>query len=74
LLGTVKEKRMAFRPTTAIEIEGKKLGKVKSKGSFIKRKHIVDFNGWHIEGNIRGRQYRILNGTEEIANFSRKVT
>jgi len=81
-IGMVKEKLISLRSPISleskpvdfiIEINGKKLGKVKSRWSFGKQKYEVDFNGWRIEGDFLGWKYKIFNGNEEIANISQKV-
>lgn len=81
-LGTVKEKLISLRSPISfesnpvdciIEIGGKKIGTVKSRGGFGKLKYEVDFNGWHIEGNAFGWNFKIFNGNEEIAHISQKL-
>lgn len=82
-IGMVKEKLISLRSPISftestpvdfiIEIEGKKVGKIKSKWSLGKQKYEVDFNGWRIEGNVLGWKYKVFNGSEEIARISQKV-
>ena len=80
-LGMVKEKLIAWRlPLTLganpidfeIEVNGRSLGKVKSRWALGKQKYEVNYNGWHIEGDLLGAKYKILNGSEEIAQVSLK--
>lgn len=82
-IGRVKEKLIALRSplsldshpsNIAIEIRGKEIGLVKTTGAILKRKLEITFNNWHIEGNFMGFQYRILNGEEEIAHMSQKLS
>jgi len=56
-----------------IEINGKKRGKFTSTWSFGKPEYEVDFNGWRIEKNIWGWEYKVLKGNREIAHISQKV-
>ena len=81
-VGTVKGKSVSRRSHSSsesipvdiiIEANGKKLGKIKSKDSFIGNKYNVDYNNWRIEGNIFGLKYKILEEDNEIANISEKV-
>ena len=69
-IGTVKEKLITLRSffssssgVFTIETDGKKLGKLKSSGSFRNRIFTFDFNGWRIEGDfsLSKRKYQILN-------------
>ncbi len=69
-LATVKEKLIAIRsPFTleskpkdfVIEINGKKIGKVKTKASFSKQKFEVTFNEWVVEGDVFGKNYKVLD-------------
>ena len=55
------------------DAKGMELGTVKSRGGFGKLKYEVDFNGWHIEGNAFGWNFKIFNGNEEIAHISQKL-
>ena len=80
-IGLVKEKIISIRSPFSmeekpidciIEAYGKVLGKVKSRWSFGKEKFDVDFNSWRIEGNFFGWEYKILDGSAEVASISRK--
>ena len=80
-LGILKEKLFAFRGLLSleaspidftVELHGKKLGKIKSKGGIVNRKFKIGFNGWQIKGNVFSGKYSIVKGKEEIAKVSRK--
>ena len=69
-LATIKEKLIAVRSPLSldtnpkdfvIEVGGKKLGKVKTKASFVKQKFEVTFNEWTVEGDIFGKNFRVLD-------------
>jgi len=81
-LGMVKEKLLALRSPLSLEskpvdfileIEGQRLGEVKSISSFGKQKYVVCFNSWRVEGNVLGWKYKILDGSVEIADIRKKV-
>lgn len=81
-LGLIKEKLISLRlpilkesnPVDFIfEIDGHKVGTVKSKWAFGRQNYEVDFNGWRIEGNIFKFEYKIYNGNEVIAQISKKL-
>jgi len=80
-LGTVKEKMIAFRPFFSfeanpkdfvVEVNGKKLGKIKSRQSVSKRKFEVTFNNWQIEGNFTGKNFKVMSGDNLIMEVSRE--
>ena len=69
-LATVKEKLIAVRSPLSmdsnpkdfvIEVGGKKIGKVKTKAAFAKQKFDVTFNDWTVEGDIFGKNYKVLD-------------
>lgn len=79
-VGFVKEKLVTLRPSAMIEanptdfdfeIRGKKVGKLRSKWAFGKKKYLMD-NGWTVEGNIIGWKYRITSDNITIASISYK--
>jgi uncharacterized protein YxjI len=81
-LGRVKEKLVSWRSPFSmeahpqdfvIEMGGKKLGKMKSRFSFGKRKFKFTFNNWTLEGNIFGLKYKVLDGKEKVMEVSEKV-
>lgn len=81
-IGTIREKLIPLRSPISfesnpvdfsIEINGKKMGKVKSRWALGKQKFEVDYNGWSIVGNITASKFQILNGKEEISQISYKL-
>ena len=81
-LGRVKEKLVSWRSPFSmeahpqdfvIEMGGKKLGKMKSRFAFGKRKFKFTFNDWSLEGNIFGLNYKVLDGKEKVMEVSEKV-
>ena len=81
-LGRVKEKLVSLRSPFSmeahpqdfvIEMGGKKLGKMKSRFAFGKRKFKFTFNDWSLEGNIFGLKYKVLDGKEKVMEVSEKV-
>ena len=69
-LATVKEKLIAVRSPLSldsqpkdfiIEVAGKKIGKVKTKAAFAKLKFDITFNDWIVEGDVLGKNYKIID-------------
>ena len=82
VLGRVREKLVSLRSPLSlemspkdfvIELGGKKLGKMKSRFAFGKRKFEFTFNNWILEGNILGLKYKVLDGKEIVMEVSEKV-
>lgn len=77
-LGMVKEKVLTFLPKFEIYRGNQYLGRISKEFTLFRPKFDIDFNGWHMEGNIFGWDYRILdrNGsliatvTKELFNFT----
>lgn len=81
-LGRVREQLVSLRSPLSleanpqdfvIEIGGKKLGKMKSRFAFGKRKFEFTFNDWLLEGNILGLKYSVIAGKEKVMEVSQKV-
>lgn len=75
VLGRVKEKLISIRAPFSfedkpqdfvIELNGQKLGKMKSRFALAKRKFEFTFNDWTLEGNVLGLKYKVLSGSETI--------
>jgi uncharacterized protein YxjI len=73
-VGTVKQKIFSFLPTFEIYIGDKYLGSIKREFSFFKPVYNIDFNGWHVEGNLFEWDYTIVdrNG-KQVAYVSKEL-
>ena len=80
-LATIKEKLISLRSPLsseidpkdyAIEIDGKKLGMIKSQGTLLSRKYEISFNDWVVKGNVLRLQYVVSNGKEIILKVNIK--
>lgn len=74
-LAEVKEKMIAVRSPLSmdsnpkdfvIEVSGKKIGKVKTKAAFAKQKFDITFNDWTVEGDVFGKNYKVLDKNDNI--------
>lgn len=74
-LATVKEQLIALRSPLSldshpkdfvIEVGGKKIGKVKTKAAFAKQKFDVTFNDWTVEGDVIGKNFKVLDKDKNI--------
>lgn len=58
-IGTVKERVLTFLPKFEVYEGDQYIGCIKKELSFFKPKYDIEFNGWHIEGNIFEWDYSI---------------
>ncbi len=82
-LGLVKKKLIALRSPFSfqfyardyiIEINGDRLGQVKTHRKGTKRRCQVDFNGWSVEGDFFESNYTVHKGETLIARISRTTS
>ena len=77
VLGKVKEQLLVLRSPFAkdfvLEVGGTKLGKMKSRFAFGKRKYVFTFNNWILEGNILGLKYCLKDGTDNVMEVREKM-
>lgn len=76
-----KEKLIAFRGPLSMDgdpkdfelfVNGKSLGKMKTKASLGKRKFKFDFNDWSVEGDFLQNTYQIKSGDTLIMKVTDK--
>ncbi|MGN1156958.1 MAG: LURP-one-related/scramblase family protein [Agathobacter sp.] len=73
-LGMVQEKVMTFLPKFEIYMNNKLLGCIRKELTFLKPIYEIDFNGWHIEGDILEWEYSINNIFEQpVAEISKQL-
>lgn len=61
-VGTVKERIFTFLPKFEVYLGGNYLGCIQKELSFFKPRYDIDYNGWHIEGNLFEWDYTIQDG------------
>lgn len=73
-IATVKERIFTFLPKFEL-FEGERyIGCISKEFTFFRPKFNIDFNGWHIEGDLFEWDYSILNSRNtEIATVSKKI-
>lgn len=81
-IGTVKEKMFAIRNPVfhesnpmdfIIEINGKKIGMLRTLKSVSKQRFEMDSNKWIVESDFSGKNYKIYDGDKVIAESSSKM-
>lgn len=73
-IGTVKEKVITLLPKFEIYLGEQYVGCIRKEFTFFKPKYNIDCNGWQIDGDFLGWNYRILNASgQNIAVISKQL-
>lgn len=73
VIGTVKEKIFSFLPKFEIYSEERYLGCINKEFSLFTPRFNIDYNGWHIDGDLFEWDYSILDATcQKIATVSKQ--
>lgn len=73
-LGTVKERVFSFFPKFEIYLGENYIGCIKKELTFFKPIFNIDYNGWHIEGDLFEWEYNILNSSgNSVATISKQI-
>ena len=66
-LATIKQVLLTFIPRFEIYKDDQYVGSISKEFSFFVPRYNIDFNGWHIEGDIFEWDYQIYDGSKVIA-------
>lgn len=73
-LGSVKEKILTWLPKFEIYRGSEYLGSINKEFSFFRPRFNIDYNGWHIDGDLFEWDYTILNGMcQKVATVSKQL-
>ena len=72
-LATIKQVLLTFIPRFEIYKDDQYVGSISKEFSFFVPRYNIDFNGWHIEGDIFEWDYQIYNGSKVIASISKEL-
>jgi uncharacterized protein YxjI len=73
-LGTVRERVLTFMPKFEVYLEDQYLGCIAKEFTLFKPKYDIDYNGWHIEGDLWQWDYGIVDGMgNPIATISKEL-
>ncbi|MCD8300005.1 MAG: hypothetical protein LUC41_02320 [Clostridiales bacterium] len=73
-LGTVKEKVLRLLPKFEMYLGNRYVGCISRELTVLKPKYNVEYNGWHMEGNIWEWDYRVTGaGGKPIATVSKEL-
>lgn len=60
-IGTVQEKILTFLPKFEVYLGQRYLGCIAKEFAFFKPKYNIDYNGWHVDGDLWEWNYRITD-------------
>ena len=72
-LATIKQVLLTFIPRFEIYKDDQYVGSISKEFSFFVPRYTIDFNGWHIEGDIFEWDYQIYDGSKVIASISKEL-
>lgn len=72
--GTVKEKIISFLPKFEMYLGDSYIGCISKEVSFFKPKYNIDCNGWRVEGDFMGWDYKVVSDdNRKIAEISKEL-
>lgn len=73
-IGTVKERVLTFLPQFEMYCGGKYIGCIRKEFTFFRPRYNIDYNGWHIEGDLFEWDYQILDRSGQcVATISKEL-
>ena len=73
-VGTIKQKVFTLLPTFEVYLGEDFMGYITKEFSFFRPKYNIDFNGWHIEGDVLEWDYSIIDAyNQEVASVSKQI-
>ena len=72
-LATIKQVLLTFIPRFEIYKDDQYVGSISKEFSFFVPRYNIDFNGWHIEGDIFEWDYQIYDGSKVIASIRKEL-
>ena len=72
-LATIKQVLLTFILRFEIYKDDQYVGSISKEFSFFVPRYNIDFNGWHIEGDIFEWDYQIYDGSKVIASISKEL-
>lgn len=71
-LALVSQKVLSFLPKFTVEIDGRTVGEIIKKVTFLKPKYIVNGLGWEVEGDFFALNYVIRDGSRDVVSISKQ--
>lgn len=72
-VGSIHERIFALLPKFEIVVDGRVRGMVQKEFSFFFPRYQVDYQGWQVEGNLGGWDYRVIRGSSTVMTISKEI-
>ena len=73
-IGTVKEKIFTFLPKFEIYLRDQYIGCISKEFTFFVPKYNIDYNGWHVDGDLWEWDYEIHDEFDQsVAHISKEI-
>ena len=73
-LGTVKQEVLTWLPKFELYEGENYIGCLEKELGWFKPKYNIDFNGWHVEGNVLEWDYTVVSGSgHDVASISKEL-
>lgn len=71
-LGAIHQRLFCFLPTFDIEMDGRELGSITRRFTFLSQEYSMDYKGWSVEGDFLGWDYQVKQGDREVMSISKE--
>ncbi|MCX4269930.1 MAG: LURP-one-related family protein [Lachnospiraceae bacterium] len=72
-VGMIQEKVLAFLPRFEVLVEGRVVGQIEKKFSFMKPKYEIDYKNWQVEGDFWGWNYCVIGREGSIVSITKEL-
>lgn len=72
-IGAMHQKLLTLTPEFYVEIKNRQAGTIKKKLSLLRPKYEIDYNGWKIEGDYMGWNYKVLLQDTPVMTITKEL-
>ncbi len=73
-VGMVKQRILTWMPAFELYQGGTRLGSIRREFAFFRPRYNIDFNGWHVEGNLFEWNYAVQDRSgRQVATVSKQL-
>ena len=72
-VAVIHQKIISLLPVFEIQVNGSVIGSISKKLTLFQPEYKVDFNGWWVEGDMLGWDYKVYNGFSPVAQISKEL-
>lgn len=72
-VGSIHQRLLTFLPRFDIVIGGQTLGTIRQEFSLFRPRYQVDYQGWSVEGDFLGWDYRVTRGATTVMTIAKEL-